>query len=318
MKGFTKEIKIALVAIVGIVLLFFGMQFLKGVTHFSDDNTYYVAFSDVSGLTDSSPIKENGYKVGLVRGINYDYNHRDKIIAEVEIDDHLKIPKGTVAEISSDLLGNVQVDLILGDAANGYLKEGDTFEGRLNGGAMGKVKEMVPQIQEMMPKLDAILSSINYILADQSIISTLHHADQLSGDLTQTTKDINYLMADLKSNVPGLVGRADGVLQQAGTAIGSASQVMDNAERLTSNLAALDLQSTLEQLNQTLANLKGVTEQLNSGNGTVAKLLNDREVYDKLDATLTHVDSLMIDLRQHPKRYVHFSVFGKKDKPANP
>ena len=119
MKGFTKEIKIALVAIVGIVLLFFGMQFLKGVTHFSDDNTYYVAFSDVSGLTDSSPIKENGYKVGLVRGINYDYNHRDKIIAEVEIDDHLKIPKGTVAEISSDLLGNVQVDLILGDAANG-------------------------------------------------------------------------------------------------------------------------------------------------------------------------------------------------------
>ena len=224
----------------------------------------------------------------------------------MEIDDHLKIPKGTVAEISSDLLGNVQVDLILGDAANGYLKEGDTFEGRLNGGAMAKVKEMVPQIQEMMPKLDAILSSINYILADQSIISTLHHADQLSGDLTQTTKDINYLMADLKSNVPGLVGRADGVLQQAGTAIGSASQVMDNAERLTSNLAALDLQS------------KGITEQINSGNGTVAKLLNDREVYDKLDATLTHVDSLMIDLRQHPKRYVHFSVFGKKDKPANP
>ncbi|MBO4658521.1 MAG: MCE family protein [Prevotella sp.] len=318
MKGFTKEIKIALVAIVGIVVLFFGMQFLKGVSLFSDDTTYYVSFSNISGLTDSSPIKENGFKVGVVRSIDYDFNQRDKIIAEVGIDKNLRIPKGTVAEISSDLLGNVQVDLVMGDEANGFLKEGDTFEGRLNGGAMGKVKEMVPEIQEMMPKLDAILASINYILADQSIVKTLHNADQLTGNLTQSTKDINFLMADLKNNVPGMVGKADGVLQQAGTAIGSANQVMGNAERLTNNLASLDLQTTLEQLNQTLANLKNVTEQLNSGNGTVAKLLNDREVYDKLDATLTHVDSLMIDLRQHPKRYVHFSVFGKKDKPANP
>lgn len=309
MKGFTKEIKIALVAIVGIVLLFFGMQFLKGVSIYSSDKTYYVTFSNISGLTGSSPIKENGFQVGTVTSINYDYNKRGQIIAAVDIDKELRIPKGTVAEIASDLLGNVQVNLVLGDEANGFLEEGDTFEGRLDQGAMGKVKEMVPQIEDMMPKLDAILSSINYILADQSIVGTLHNADQVTGNLTQTTRDINVLMADLKKEMPGLMGRADGVLQQAGTAVGNANLVMGNAEKLTNNLASLDMQTTLTELNQTLSNLKDFTEQLNHGEGTVPMLLNDRSIYEKLEATITHVDSLMIDLKQHPKRYVHFSVF---------
>ncbi len=309
MKIITKEVKIALVAIVGIALLFYGMQFLKGLSLYSTENTYYVAFSDVSGLSESSPIKVNGYPVGMVRAINFDYNKRGNIIAEVEIEDELKLPKGSVAEISSDLLGNVQLNLILADDNKEYLKDGDTFEGKLNAGAMDKVKEIVPKVEEMMPKVDAILSSINYILADQSIINTLHNANQVTGNLTKTTNDINYLMADLKKNVPGIMGRADGVLQQAGTAVGSANLVMGNAEKLTGNLAALDVQSTLNELNQTLTNLKDFTEQLNHGDGTVPKLLNDRDIYDKLDATLSHVDSLMIDLKAHPKRYVHFSVF---------
>ncbi len=309
MKGITKQVKIALVAIVGIVLLFFGMQFLKGLSLYSSDKTYYVSFQNVNGLSETSPIKENGYPVGSVRDINYDYNNHGQIIAEVEIDKDLRLPKGTVAEISSDLLGNVQVNLILGQKSDGFIEEGETFEGRLDEGAMGKVKGMIPQIEEMMPKLDAILASINYILADQSIVSTLHNANQVTGNLTKTTQDINYLMSDLKKEMPGIMGKADGVLQQAGTAVGSANLVMGNAERLTNNLASLDMQTTLAELNQTLTNLKAFTDQLNHGEGTVPKLLNDRDIYDKLDATISHVDSLMIDLRQHPKRYVHFSVF---------
>ena len=200
--------KIALVAIVGIVLLFFGMQFLKGLSLYSSDKTYYVSFQNVNGLSETSPIKENGYPVGSVRDINYDYNNHGQIIAEVEIDKDLRLPKGTVAEISSDLLGNVQVNLILGQKSDGFIEEGETFEGRLDEGAMGKVKGMIPQIEEMMPKLDAILASINYILADQSIVSTLHNANQVTGNLTKTTQDINYLMSDLKKEMPGIMGKA--------------------------------------------------------------------------------------------------------------
>ena len=253
MKLLRNEVKIALVAIVGIVLLFFGMQFLKGLSLYTTDKTYYVSFKDVNGLSETSPIKNNGYPVGRVRDINYDYNNIGSIIAEVEIDKNLKLPKGTVAEISSDLLGNVQVNLILGQQSNDFIEAGETFEGRVDEGAMGKVKGMIPQIEEMMPKLDAILASINYILADQSIVSTLHNADKVTGNLTKTTQDINYLMADLKKEMPGIMGKADGVLQQAGTAVGSANQVMGNAERLTNNLASLDLQTTLAELNQTEA-----------------------------------------------------------------
>ena len=115
MKLITKEIKIALVAIVGIIVLFFGMNFLKGISLFSSDNTYYIAFSNISGLTWSSPIMADGYQVGTIKSISYDFEKRGQIMAEVGIDKKLRVPKGTTAEISSDLLGNVQVDLMLGE-----------------------------------------------------------------------------------------------------------------------------------------------------------------------------------------------------------
>ena len=111
MKYFTKEVKIALVAIAGIVILFFGMQFLKGLTLFSTDDNYYARFSDVSGLSASSPVYANGYKVGVVESIEYDYSRPDNIIAVIGLDNQLNLPKGTRAEISSDLLGNVKLEL---------------------------------------------------------------------------------------------------------------------------------------------------------------------------------------------------------------
>ncbi len=307
MKGVTKEIRIALVAIIGIVILFFGLNFLKGVSLFSDDTLYYVKFDKIDGLSSSCPIMADGYKVGTVKSINFDFNKRGEIIAEVGINKNLQIPQGTLAEISSDLLGNVQVDLVLGEGGDGFMQPLDTINGSLNAGAMGKVKEMIPVVEKMLPKVDSILMSVNSLMADPALPNTLHHAEQVTHDLTNTTNQINTLIAGLNKEMPGLVGKADGVLNQA-------SQAMGNTVAVTENLSKLDLEKSLNELSQTLNNLKAFTNELNQGKGSLGLLMRDRSFYDNLNATMAHADSLLIDFKSHPKRYVHFSVFGKKDK----
>ena len=212
-----------------------------------------------------------------------------------------------MAEISSDLLGNVQVDLVLGDEGDGFVQPLDTLNGNLNAGAMGKVKEMIPVIEKMLPKVDSILLSVNSLMADPALPSTLHHAEQVTYDLTTTTNQINTLMAGLNKEVPGLVGKTGGVLDQA-------AQAMGNAVTVTDNISKLDLEKTVNELSQTLNNLKAFTNELNQGNGSLGLLMRDRSFYDNLNSTMAHADSLLINFKEHPKRYVHFSVFGKKDK----
>ena len=304
---FTKEIKIALVAIVGILLLFFGMNFLKGVRLFASDNTYYISFDNVKGLSGSSPVLDNGYKVGTVKSINYDYNNRGKIIVEVGIDKNIKIPVGTTAQISSDLLGNVQIDLVMGDGSDGFVSPEGTINGMINDGALGQLKTMIPHVQEMLPKLNAILENVNTLLADPAIHGSLHNVENLTQKLNTTTNELNAMIAQIDQQIPGLMGKAGSVLDNANNTMGKASTAVDN-------LANLDIESSLAELQKTLNNLKTFTDKLNGNKGSLAALLNDRTLYDNLNSTIAHADSLMVNLRENPKRYVHFSVFGKKSK----
>ncbi|MBR5083834.1 MAG: MCE family protein [Prevotella sp.] len=303
----TKEIRIALVAIVGIVLLFFGMNFLKGVRLFASDNTYYISFDNVKGLSGSSPVLDNGYKVGTVKSINYDYDNRGKILVEVGIDKDIKIPVGTTAQISSDLLGNVQIDLIMGEGSTGIVSPEGTISGMINDGALGQLKNMIPQIQEMLPKVNSILENVNVLLADPAIHGSLHNVEQLTQKLNTTANELNAMIAQIDKQVPGLMGKASTMLDNANNTMGKASTAVDN-------LANLDLEGSLEELEKTLNNLKTFTEKLNDNEGSLAAMLNDRSLYDNLNATIAHADSLMVNLRENPKRYVHFSVFGKKNK----
>ena len=155
---FTKEIKIALVSILGIVVLFFGLQFLKGLSVFSNDNTMYVAFSDATGLSVSSPVYANGYRVGVVKALDYDYDPHGKIVAEVGLNKEMRVPVGSRAELASDLLGNIKINLVLGDDPLNMIAVGDTISGGMEAGIMSKVGEMMPVIMDIAPKLDSTAS----------------------------------------------------------------------------------------------------------------------------------------------------------------
>ncbi len=308
MKYFTKEVRIALTAIIAIVLLFYCINFLKGINLFKSSNTYNVAFDNIGGLAVSSPVYANGYPVGIVREIAYDYDRTDRVVVSVELDKEMKVPAGTRAELESELMGGVKMSLILGQNPTRHLAAGDTIMGGMHQGMMTQAEKLMPVLENMVPKLDSILTNLNKLTADPALAQTLSITAALTQDLKETTAALNGMM---HNDVPRLMGRLD--------------RIGTNVETLTGNLARVDIDSTMQQVNSTLCNVNCITTnltattdllntRLNSRDNTLGLFLNDRGVYDNLNSTLRNADSLMLDLRLHPKRYVHFSIFGRKDK----
>lgn len=300
MKALTKEVKIALVTIVGVVILFFGMNFLKGLNLFSSTDDYFIEFKDISGLSSSSPIYADGYQVGTVKDVIYDYTNTNPTKVVVAIDKAMRIPEGSSAEIVSDMMGNVKVNLLLANNPRSRIMPGQTIRGDVNNGAIGQLSAMIPAVEAMLPKLDSILASVNALLADPALAQTLHNVETVTQNLTTSSAELNKLMAAMNHGVPTMMTKAN--------------RVLDNADVLTANLASLDLASTKQQVDNTIASVQQLTNRLNSNDGTLGLLMNDPSLYNNLTSTMRDADSLLVNLRQHPKRYVHFSLFGKKDK----
>lgn len=301
MKFFTKEVKIALTGIVAVVLLFIGINFLKGINVFQASNTYYVKFKDINGLTISNAVFANGYPVGIVREIFYDYKNSESVVVRIELDDEMRVPQGTKAEIETELMGGAKMNLVLGEDPLHFFAPQDTIIGGKYEGSLSKMEAMIPTVVKILPKLDSIMDNLNRLTGDPALLNTLHNAADITADLKTTTTQLNRL---LKNDVPQLTARLN--------------RIGENVETLTGNLATVDVAATMQSVNTTLENTKKITEDLsmkmNSKDNTLGLMLNDRSLYDGLTSTVGHADSLMIDLKAHPKRYVHFSVFGKKDK----
>ena len=285
---FSKEIKIALVSLIGVVVLFVGMQFLKGLSVFSQDNSFYVAFDDATGLSVSAPVYANGYRPD------------SKIIAVIGLNKQMRLPRESHAKLASDLLGNIRINLVLSDDPIHLLEPGDTIQGAAEEGVMSKVAGMVPAIEKMMPKLDSIMTSLNILLADPALRNTLHNVEGMTANLDATSRELHGLSVTLNREVPGMMAKTNGVL--------------NNTQQLTSNLSQIDVARMMAKVDSTLRNVQEMTAKLNSSEGTLGLLMRDKQLYNNLSATAADADSLLIDFKAHPKRYVHFSVFGKKDK----
>lgn len=304
----SKEVKIALMAIVAIVLLWIGLNFLKGINIFSSTNTYYVKFHNIQGLAVSNAVYANGYPVGIVRDIKYDYSRTDNVVVCIELDKSMNVPVGTTAELESELMGGVKMSLVLGPNPTQNLSVGDTINGGIHEGAMTKLEAMIPAVESLLPKLDSIMGNLNRLTADPALAEMLHNTAEITHNLKESTAALNTMMHD---EVPGLMAKAN--------------RIGSNLESVSDQLAQTDIKGTVDNANATLAGLRQTTDNLNqttnylsgklqSRDNTLGLFLNDRGVYDNLNGTLRHADSLMIDLKAHPKRYVHFSIFGKKDK----
>lgn len=292
-----KEIKIGLMGIVAIGLFIFGLNYLRGISMLESSRSYYVNFTNINGLPTSSPVFANGYKVGIVRDIQYNYKELGSVTVEVELDEEMRIPKGSKGELVTEMLGTVKMNLILNLESQSYLQPGDTLDGFANNGLMGVAETMVPKVEQLLPKMDSILSSLNRLLADPALTQTLHNAEQITANLNVTTHELNKLM---KNELP--------------TITGNLTSISENINTITTNLKEVDYASTMKRIDSTLANIQTLTNKLNSKDNTIGLLFNDPTLYQNLSATTANASSLLEDLKAHPKRYVHFSIFGKKDK----
>ncbi len=297
MKYITKEVKIGIASLAALCILIYGMNYLKGIHLFKPSSYFYVQFQNVNGLTKSSPVFADGFRVGIVRDLIYDYTQPGKVIAEIDVDPELRIPKGSSAELTSDMLGGIKMTLLLANNPRERHEVGDTLPGKLNNGVMEKAAAMVPQVEKMLPKLDSILSSLNTLLADPALPATLHNVEQLTGSMAVTSRKLEQLMSN---DIPQLTSKLN--------------TIGDNFATISSNMKDVDFAAAMQKVDATLANVKSLTDKLGSTDNTVGLLLNDPSFYQNLNATAANAATLLEDLKAHPKRYVHFSIFGKKDK----
>ena len=289
----TKEAKIGLATIVSLALLYFGVNYLKGINLFQPVNHYYVTFDNVKDVTISSPVYVEGFKVGLVRDIKYDYTTTDKVTVEISLEEEMKINKGSYITIVRSLLSGGELHIHLNKYVKDYLQTGGTIEGRMSDDIMGTVQDkLLPQVIELMPKIDSILMGLQTIVNHPALMQSLNQIERTTGNLEASTQQLNRL---LNKDVPVIVS--------------DLKIITSNFAEVSTELKGLDLQTTYNSMNAMMNNLKLTTDRLNSTDNSMGLLLNDKALYENLNSTADNASKLMIDLKQNPKRYVRFSVF---------
>ena len=297
MKYITKEVRIGIAAIAALCILVYGINYLKGIHLFKPTSYYYVKFQNVNGLTQSSPVFADGFRVGIVRNLIYNYQRPNDVVVEIEVEPDLRIPKGSTAELAAEMLGGVKMTLLLANNPRERFQVGDTIPGQLNNGMMDKAAKMIPQVEKMLPKLDSILYSLNALLSSPALPNTLNNIEDITASMAVSSRQLQALMSN---DIPQLTGKLN--------------TIGDNVITMSDNLKKVDYAAALQRVDSTLANVKLLTDKLNSKDNTVGLLFNDPTLYNNLSNTTANAASLLEDLKAHPKRYVHFSLFGKKDK----
>lgn len=303
----TKEVKVGLLALVAGVILYIGFNFLKGVDFFSPTKRYFIIYNDVDGLTVSNPVETNGLTVGRVNSISLMTDRGNKILVTIDIDDALAVGDSTVAVLSnSDLLGGKNIVLKLGNNSKVY-GNNDTLKGY-------KDKPFTEVLQErampILTNLDSTIHKVNKVFGDElgtSIGVTMHNFELASHDLRGMMSDNRRNISTITSNVAELTTSLKETER-------SVKPLLVKLSAFADSLNDLQLKQTVARADAAMKGLQDITTKINNGQGTLGLMVNDKRVYDNLDQSIKDLDKLLVDLQKNPKRYVHFSVFGGKDK----
>ena len=300
MKFFTKNVKIGLTVLVGLALLYWGINYLKGVNLFTPANRYYTEIESTDGLLEAAPVTVNGFQVGQVREINYDYG-KNKITVMMALNKEMKVPQGSTINLVSGLMGGASLVLNLGSGAP--MEQGSFIPTTDIPGLMDHVKDsVVPMVTDMLPKVDSIMNNVNGLTGDPAVFAALHRLDAITRQLQTSAQQLTVLMNGLNRSVPGVMTNVNGITNNLTGATG-------NLTELSESLKQMPLDETMNELNTTLANLQTLSEQLNDKNSSLGKIMNDRELYDNANHAIASLDSLLIDIKKNPKRYINVKVF---------
>lgn len=309
----SNETKVGVLAVISLTLLILGFNFLKGKDLFKKNKMIHAVFHDLGGLEKSNDVKVNGYKVGKVYTIGMKDKNMDEFIVTINLNEDVHIPKDSKAIITSTLTGIWSINIAKGELHD-FLKPGDTLATRLEATIVDDVKaQLTPTLEKVRKTLDSLNSvfgKINGVLnaeAKQNIQQTLANLNTASNSINGLLDNQNGALAKTLNNAEQLTSSLKENTDDIRTTVG-------NAKKASEKLANLEIQPTIESLQETIKQLKDVVVKMNSKDGTLGALINDKALYNKLNDAILSAEILMDDLRTHPKRYVNLSIFGKKDK----
>lgn len=316
----SNETKVGILAIAAIVVLVLGFNFLKGQNVFSKPPVLYAVFSNIGSLDKSNQVKINGLPVGTVYNIKQADKEVNNIIVELHLTRDIEIPKNSIAFIDAAFPNPSFINIEKGDQ-HVYLKSGDTISTRLDKGLFGSIQTQVAptltRVNETLDSLKFILGSINAVFdpnTKHNLQDVIAHLAVSSANLQQLLNAQTGLLAQSLANVNTVTAN----LAKNNDAISSSIR---NVEVTTSKLANANIEGTVAALQSAVVELKNTITNLNSKNGSLGLLMNDRELYDKLNKVSDRLNKAALsaeitldDLRLHPKRYVNFSMFGSKTK----
>jgi phospholipid/cholesterol/gamma-HCH transport system substrate-binding protein len=316
----SNETKVGVLTAVSIALLFLGFNLLKGKSLFSTSTTIYAVYTQVNGLQPSNTVQVNGLVVGRVANLDVMDKNAGRILVTLKINKKIDIPHNSVARITSDLLGSKAVQIDFGNA-NEYLKDGDTVYAAVDGSITDALKEqlspLVKKLEVTLGSVDSVLLTVNSIF-DTTTKGNLREAiaslNATMGNFTKTSASLNRMLDPKTGSVALTFSNFESISGNLKNNNGKIEGILNNAEKATSALANGNLDKTLQDLQKMAASLNETIAKLNSTDGTAGLLLNDKKVYNNLQNSLGSLNKLLEDLKANPKRYVHFSLFGKKSK----
>lgn len=297
-KILSKEFIIGFSAIAAIVILFFGIDYLKGINLLNPANFYYASYDNVSGLEISAPVTVDGFKVGQVREMSFDYENPGKIKVLLALDKNLKIPEGTKAKMGTTLMSGNFIELELGKSSK-MLNIGDEIPTVESSDLMSSIsQDVMPAVNSILPHIDSLINNLNRIAADPALLASIRRLDGITDNLLLTTQGLRTTM---NKDVPAVMGNVKSITTGLDT-------VCANLGLLSAQLKALPLNQTVDNVNELTANLSQFSRQLNDKNSSLGKLTNDPELYNRLNRVAADVDSLIVDIKKNPKRYISIKL----------
>lgn len=307
----SQEVKVGLLAVVTLLMLFFGFNFLKGSDFFSSNHKYTIIYDNIDGLTASNPVQINGLTVGQIRNIKILQDQNNKLLVTIEVKSGIRVTKGSRAVLADDgLLGGKLIRLGINPGAP-ELENGGMLVSAKESGLSALIKEKTLPV---LNNVDSLTYQLNRVVGqfDQTGIV-------LNRTLASANAGVRTLDLAIQENRAGLKATLDNVNRLSNSLIETEKQlkpILTKADTFADSLQGLQLKQTLGSVNKTVDNLQKILGAINEGQGSLGKLTTNDSLYRNVNATTASLEKLLTDLRENPKRYVHFSLFGKKDKAA--